>query len=245
MTDRFFAAIRAAICRDLGAELSAGTTVVASVDRENSPVVVAYPMGPETVVWCSPQLRPRLDSLGGSHALSGDEFVTAAVALGGQYLGVGNHRLLIGAPRPPAEPSPPIVELDRDDENHRAMIARLIDGCSELDLSQADLHVDKLDAKIVAVLDGSGEIASLASVRPWFFDADFDDVAVITHPAHRGRGFGVAAVATLSLQQQQRGRMITYNCKADNAWSNRVADSVGFQLVNTVVAVSFDENCAS
>ena len=238
VVDRFFGAIRSAARTDLGMELSAGTTIVASPDRDGSMVAVAYPFGRETIVWCSHQLRPRLEPLDGRPAMTADEFVTATTELGGRYVGAGNNRVLTRAPRLSVH-AQRIVGLNRDDPGHRGMIERLIDDCSDVDLIEADLHIDKLDAVIVAALDGSGEIASIASVRPWFFDHDFDDVAVITHPAHRGQGLGVATVAALSQQQQQDGQMVIYNCDVANVWSNRVATAVGFRLVNTAIAVSF------
>lgn len=238
--ERLVAAVTAAAADALGYEPPVGTTVVASPARTGSTMAVAYPLGERTIVWCSPVLAPRLAPLKGPVPLGNDEFTARATELGGVYDGAGHQRVLPGPAPLPAVGSGRLVVLDRGDADDRALIAAFIDRCSEDDLDEAELDMELLDEAIVGVLDDTGALASYASARPWVFDAHFDDVAVITRPDQRRRGFGAAAVAGLSRRRQAVGRTMFYNCDVDNAGSSRLAESVGFELVYTVTGVSFD-----
>lgn len=236
---RLVVAVTAAASDTLGREVPLGTTVVASAAREGSTIAVAYPLGRRTIIWCAPALRTALASLNGPVALSNDEFTVAAGGLGGVFNGAGHHRVLSKPAPDPAVESSRLVVLDRNDLGDRTLISGFVDRCSDDDLDEAELDMDQLDEAMVGVLDESGALASYASARPWVFDAQFDDVAVITRPDHRGRGLGTAAVAALSQRRQQVGRSMFYNCDVDNLGSNRLAEAVGFELVYTVTGVSF------
>jgi GNAT superfamily N-acetyltransferase len=236
---RLVVAVTTAANETLGREVPLGTTVVASSAREGSTIAVAYPLGLRTIVWCAPALGDALASLNGPVALSNDEFTARARGLGGVLDGAGRHRVLsTPAPDPAVDPSR-IIGLDREEPGHRMLISAFIDRCTDEDLDEAELDIGQLDEAIVGVLDESGALASYASARPWVFDSQFDDVAVITHPDHRGRGLGTAAVAALSQRRQAVGRIMFYNCDVDNPSSNRLAEAVGFELVYTVTGVSF------
>lgn len=65
----------------------------------------------------------------------------------------------------------------------------------------------------------------------------FDDVGIVTTPTYRGRGLGRAAVGHLVRQQHNRGRLALYNCDVDNVGSDRLAESLGFTLAQTVASV--------
>ena len=236
---RLVAAVTAAATECLGRELPLGTTVVTSPAREGSAIAVAYPLGPRTIVWCAPALSDTLMPLNGPSALSNDEFVLRAGDLGGALEGAAHHRVLpIPAPDPAIE-AWRLMVLDRDDASHRMLISAFIDHCSDDDLDEAELDMDQLDEAIVGVLDESGALASYASARPWVFDAQCDDVAVITRPDHRGQGLGTAAVAAFSQRRQRIGRTMFYSCDVENVGSSRLAEAVGFELVYTVAGVSF------
>jgi GNAT superfamily N-acetyltransferase len=222
-----------------GRTLPPGTTVVATPDREGSNIAVAYPLGAQTIVWCSADLRSELASLNGPIPLSCEDFLIRAERLGGVAVGRGNHRVLPKPAPDPALGSAQLVVLRRDDPNDRRRISAFIDGCSASDLDEAELAIDELDEAIVAVTDDSGALAAYASARPWAIDARFDDIAVITHPDHRGHGFATAAVVGLSRWRQRQGRSMFYNCDVDNVGSNRVAEAAGFEYVYTVAGASF------
>jgi GNAT superfamily N-acetyltransferase len=236
---RLAAATTTAASDALGRELPEGTTVVASPWREGSTLAVAYPLGDRTIIWCAPALSAALASLDGPVPLSNADFTVRAGELGGVLIGSGHHRVLSTPAPDPAVESSRLVVLDRDDPAHRSLISAFIDHCSDDDLDEAELDMDRLDEAIVGVLDDSGALASYASARPWVFDSQFDDIAVITDPDHRVRGLGRAAVAALSQRRQHVGRTMFYSCDVDNLGSNRLAEAVGFEHVYTVTGVSF------
>lgn len=73
------------------------------------------------------------------------------------------------------------------------------------------------------------EIASAASIND-FSDTDAAEINVETAPDHRGRGFGRAAVAALSLELIRRGERVSYKCAQSNTASGRIAENLGFTL---------------
>lgn len=237
---RYRSAVLSTAAADLGTDLAPGTTVVASVRRRGSSLAVAYPLGDRTIVWCAPELAPRLAPIEQVDALSYEQFVEAASTLDGRFEGAGHHRVLTGESPGRRIEGYRFTTLDRDDARDRALIGAFVAGCSGDDLDEAELAMDELDAAIGVLVDEGGSIASYASARPWSVSADFDDIAVITHPDHRGRGLGTAVVGEFARRRRRRGRLLFYNCDVENIGSNRVAVAAGFQLVCTVVAVGFD-----
>lgn len=225
---------------DRGAHVPIGTTIVGAADRVGSSVAVAYPLGDRTIIFCSSDTASKLAPIEQPRAVSGDEFVEAASALGGAFVGAGDHCVLDRDPiTRPVDGLVP-VDLDRDAAADRARIAAFVAACPEDDLDEAELAMDELDPAIVALVDSGGAIASYASGRPWQFDDDFDDIAVITNPARRGRGLGSAVVAELAVRRRRQGRQLFYGYNVDNAGSKRVARAAGFDVVCTVSAVDFD-----
>jgi GNAT superfamily N-acetyltransferase len=241
---RYRSAVRAAAARELGGELPLGTTVVGSPGREGSTLAVAYPLGDRTVVWCAPALAARLATLNRPEVLTGDDYVEAAELLGGSLVGRGHLRVLTGEPVSTTVHRYRPIELDRDEPADRELLAAFVAGCSDGDLDEAELDLDELDPAILVLLDEFGSIASYASGRPWALDTDFDDIAVLTHPAHRGQRLGAAVVAEFARRRQQSGRLLFYNHNIENHGSNRVAETVGFEVMTTVVAVGFDGTAA-
>jgi len=225
--------------RDLGRDLPYGTTVVASADREGSTTAVAYPVGDRTVIWCAPAMAPLLSGLNRPDALTNEQFISAGELLGGTFGGRGRNLVLTREPASLSDGRYAPAELDRDVASDRELLAAFIGSCSESDLDEAELDIDELDAAMLVLVDTAGSIASYASARPWAMDADFDDIAVITHPDHRGRRLGAIAVAEFARRRQQAGRMMFYSHGVENEGSRRVAETVGFEVLNTVAAISF------
>lgn len=237
--DRFRMAVQAAASAALGHEVPVGTSVVGAADRKGSTSVVAYPMDDRTIIWCAPDVAPRLASLDGQPALSNDDFLRAGIALGGIQGGWGRFRVLEGMPPAPDLDRCAVRALDRDNAADCAFIADFIATCSANDLDEAELDIDELDPVILALLDASGAAAAMVYAMPWMFDADFDDIGIITRPDCRGQGLGAAAVAYFARQQQRVGRLPLYGCDIENIGSDRLAESVGFTLVQTVASISF------
>ncbi|MFW2383278.1 MAG: GNAT family N-acetyltransferase [Acidimicrobiales bacterium] len=237
--DRYWSAIRAAAGRALGHDPGTGTIVVPTPDREGSDVAVVYPARDVTLIWCSPRLAPTLNPLVGAHPLAVEEFVSACVPLGGDLVAYGNQRVLTtAAPMPDIDPSR-LVSLDPTDREHVELLRRFLQECPEDDVDEAEIDIDELDSAITVILTETAQIAAYASGRPWGFDPQFDDIGVLTHPHHRGHRLGSTAVAAFARRQQAADRIMFYNCDVENVGSNRVAETVGFQLVATVAGVSF------
>jgi GNAT superfamily N-acetyltransferase len=236
--DRFARAIRRAATADLGRQLEAGTQVVASQARRGSRQVVLYPLGQTSVVWCAPALARRLAPLNDPTPLDLAGFERRTAALGAGPTSRGIFRVLEGAPARTEGPARTRV-LRREDPLDVSLIARFVEQCAPGEVDEAELDLDDLDPAIVALLDVDGEILAYACGRPWSHDGRFDDVGVITRPDARGRGLGSRVVADLAVRQQDRGRMMLYNCDARNLGSNALADSLGFTLVQRVSAAPF------
>lgn len=237
---RFLDAVSTKASGDLGRALPTGTTVVASADREGSTSAVAYPLADRTIIWCAPALAPQLESLDRPDVLTADQFLAVAAGLGGTFVGMGRCRVLNTEPKTTSPSGYDLIVLDRDDEADRRLLAAFVAACPKVDLEEAELDMDELDSAIVVAIAPDGSIASYASGRDWWMDADFDDVAVITHPDHRGRRLGAVVVAEFAKQRMSAGRLMFYNCDVENLGSNRVAETVGFELVATVAAVRFE-----
>jgi predicted GNAT family acetyltransferase len=62
-------------------------------------------------------------------------------------------------------------------------------------------------------------------------------IAVVTHPSHRGRGYGKAAVAHLAARAIAEGLLPQYRTLDSNQPSLRIAEALGFQRYATSVAV--------
>ncbi len=239
-TLRYFSAVLQAARRDLGRDLPHGTTVVASADREGSTAAVAYPLGEQTVIWCAPAIATRLSTLNQPDALTADAFVAAGELLGGAFGGRGRHLVLASEAAVLQDHRYEPIELDRHAVSDRRLLAAFVAACSEDDLDEAELDMDELDPAILALVDDTGSVAAYASGRPWAMDADFDEIAVITHPEHRGQRLGANAVAEFARRRQRAGRMMFYSHNVENEGSSRVADTVGFDVTTTVAAVRFD-----
>lgn len=63
------------------------------------------------------------------------------------------------------------------------------------------------------------------------------DPGVLTHPAHRGRGLGVAVVSAAVAPALRRGRLVLYQTLLANAPALGVARRLGFQPFGTQLAV--------
>jgi RimJ/RimL family protein N-acetyltransferase len=71
-----------------------------------------------------------------------------------------------------------------------------------------------------------GELAALAGYELW--GERIAHIAVVTHPAQRGRGYGAAAVSLLAELVVGRGLIAQYRTLCANTPARRIAASLGF-----------------
>jgi GNAT superfamily N-acetyltransferase len=242
---RYFETMLAAIEADLGHALPAGTTLVPAADRVGTGIAACYRFGDRSAVWCDPAALDRLAPFAGSHPVSAHDFVAQAMEVGAERRGIGMNRVLDG---PVVDPqidlgTLTIRSLDPEVASDVALIAALRSAVSDDDADEADLDLDHLDPHIVAVVEpAAGErherLLAWAGARA-AHAIPFDDIGVITHPAARHRGLGLACVHRLVEGRQSSGTPSMYRCEAMNHGSGRIAERLGFDLVQVVGAVTF------
>lgn len=237
-------AILTAIESDFGGILPLGTSIVAADDRAGSGSATCYPFGDRSAVWCDPEVVHSLERLVGPTALSAGDFVTRAVDIGASVRGIGLNRVLDGPLIDPRVDTSTVTirTLDRDIDADVELIIDLRAAVSDADADEADLDVDHLDPHIIAAAESApsdrGRLLAFASAR-LADTVPFDDIAIITHPAARRRGFGIACVHRLVQSRQASGTPAMYRCEAGNIGSDRIAQRLGFGLVQTVGSVRF------
>lgn len=83
-----------------------------------------------------------------------------------------------------------------------------------------------------------GQLAALAGYEIW--GGTIAHISVITHPAHRGRGFGAAAVAQLTAHSLAAGLLPQYRTLDANQPSMRIAERLGFKRYATSLAIRME-----
>lgn len=76
-----------------------------------------------------------------------------------------------------------------------------------------------------------GRLVSVAC--SFFVGFKYEDIGVITEPAHQGRGLSTACAAALIGDIQARGRRASWTTSPDNAASHRVAHKLGLRPART------------
>jgi len=240
-SERYVGALLAAAEQQQGRALNAGTTIVIDPERDGSGTASCYPTPHGSIVWCDAAVKGRLAALDVSQALSAHEFVEMATVLGGSVIGFGHIRVLDGDVQRPASSTDGlhVRHVPDGEEIPVDLLADMADACDADDVDAADLDLDHLDPTYTLVVAPDGSIAAYASARPADLDPSFDDIAVLTHPARRGRRLGAFAVHEFVRRRVADGHHMLYRCNVDNLASNRLVDSLGFTLVTTIGAVRF------
>jgi GNAT superfamily N-acetyltransferase len=108
--------------------------------------------------------------------------------------------------------------------SEEASIAALRDACGAA-WDDGGSEIDD-DVPLFAAFDGSRELTALASYEVW--DESIAHISIITHPLHRGRGFGRAAVALAAQHALAAGLVPQYRTLQANTASIAVAKRIGF-----------------
>lgn len=220
---------------------TAGVSVAGHPERAESRVTVAYLVGEHVFVTCDPAVDAMLTTATAEMAPTLEAWTELAPQLGGEFLGVGRQQLLtthdMAAPSIPADMT--IRSLSREDSVDVALLARLVEISSAEDLDEAELEMDNLDEIMEAVLDADGQIASLASSRPFDMAPAFGDIGILTRSDSRSLGLGSAAVSALCRRLVDADIEPLYRCDEDNIGSVELSKGLLFAPVAMVKAYRF------
>jgi hypothetical protein len=241
---RFREAIAAAVGIDPDRFERTGTSIVATPERSGWRTASAHQIGAHTLVWCDPDVQPRVASLAHDTARfpieAMQEWAAAngAVFVGGARAHLIDSGMLVIAP-PPDDAA--FVQLDAERPGDKALIEDLVSISSPDDAEAAMIDLDALDPTIVGLRDATGRLVALASEHPWDYDRAFADIAVLVRAERRRTGWGRAAVAALCRATLRGDRFPLYRANWDREASTCLAKSVGFRQVGSVAAVRFEE----
>ncbi|HEX6749677.1 MAG TPA: GNAT family N-acetyltransferase [Longimicrobium sp.] len=129
----------------------------------------------------------------------------------------------------PQPPSPSVRMLTLDDA---PAIERLRVACTATEWEHGGSDVREHPC---AGAFAGDEIAALAGYEVW--GGAVAHLSVVTHPAHRGRGHGAAAVSRIAAEALERGLVPQYRTLESNAPSIAVAARLGFEPYARSLAV--------
>jgi GNAT superfamily N-acetyltransferase len=127
---------------------------------------------------------------------------------------------------PPLHPSRALTLKDAP------AVAALRAACGEIEWEHGGSNTSANPASGVFMGD---QLAALSAYEVW--GGTIAHISVITHPEHRGRGFGTAAVAHLSARALAAGLLPQYRTLDANQPSIRLAGSIGFVRYATSLAI--------
>jgi predicted GNAT family acetyltransferase len=114
-------------------------------------------------------------------------------------------------------------------------VAALRAACRELEWEHGGSEVGQHPAFGVFVDD---QLAAFAGYEIW--GGTIAHISVISHPGHRGRGFGSAAVAQLTAHALAAGLLPQYRTRDSNQPSMRIAERLGFKRYATSLAMRME-----
>lgn len=115
-----------------------------------------------------------------------------------------------------------------DIEHDKDSMLELFAVCTEEEMDDADIYIDKLDPVNYGVLDGDKLIA-YCSYR--MFGDHICDAGVIIHPEHRNKGLGKAVISSLVQHCFENDVIPMYRVFGDNGYSLRIPQALGFRLM--------------
>lgn len=126
--------------------------------------------------------------------------------------------------------------IDREDAGQLAAVRAFVADLDPVDVDAAEVDPDDIDPAAVLLHDRTGGSVAFASWWPWDLDSRFGDIGVLTGGAHRGAGWGRAAVAGAIEMAFQQDIIPLYRSNDDNEASFRLAEGLGFREVSRLKA---------
>jgi RimJ/RimL family protein N-acetyltransferase len=116
------------------------------------------------------------------------------------------------------------------------LLRELLSQCSEEDIDNAEIYLDKPDPVIFAGFD-QGRMVSYASHRYW--GENIADIGVLTHPKYRHRSLGKAIVSTLCAWCLENEVIPMYRVESEHFRSRKIAEALGFDLRVEIEVLEF------
>jgi GNAT superfamily N-acetyltransferase len=114
-----------------------------------------------------------------------------------------------------------------------AHIAALQEACDPTEWEHGGSSLEVAD--VVCGVFAGETLAALAGYEIW--DGTVAHISIITHPEHRGLGYGRSSVAFLARHAEWKQLLPQYRTLEDNVPSIAIARALGFEHFGTSVAV--------
>jgi GNAT superfamily N-acetyltransferase len=105
-------------------------------------------------------------------------------------------------------------------------------ACSELEWEHGGSQLG--DRPVVGKYSGD-QLVAVSGYQLW--DGEIAHIYVITHPQHRGKGYGKSVVSRITDEVLDQGLVPQYRTLEDNVSSMAIARSLGFERYATTVAM--------
>ena len=123
----------------------------------------------------------------------------------------------------------------RDEE--RKVLLSLKNACEPIAWEHSG--IDAADSGLFGCFVG-GDLAAVAHYSLWADDAA--SIGVLSHPAHRSRGYGKAVVSAAMADAFEQGHLVIYQTLSANHPSVRLATALGCRDYARTMAVHFTED---
>lgn len=242
-TQRFARGLVGLVGADPAVLSAPGTTAVADESRAGSRHVACYQIGGHTLMPCDPEVIDTVRLLDdGEVSLTDADFRSWVPTVGGTILGravmksVGVNALQL------VEPLGTVHVFDWSRPADVALMQAFVDGCEQVDLDAAEVDMENLDERAVALLDDNGAIQAFASSVEYEVSVPFGDIGILTAPGLRRGGWGRSAVSALVRDVfDPAGIDPLYRCDPDNTGSDRLSAALGFELAASMTVAQLAE----
>lgn len=216
-----------------------GVSVVADPQRAGERTVSAYAVGDHVVVFSDEAVTDRVAAFEapapGVSLL--DAFFSFGRAIGAEVLGSAVMKVHAGR-SVDVDEAGDVAAIDRDRDVDVERLRELLDACSDDEIDEADIDIDKLDPIIrCAETQPGGALTAYSSAYSWDAMGGMWDIGVLTHPDHRGRGLGLRCVQRLVADLVADGQEPLYRHDHSNIASGRLSDRAGFVAATELAAI--------